>query len=218
MKFRWMWMACLAFMTSCGKEIPSDIIQPLKMEKVLYDYHLSMGVSSNMDNAEKEACKKFVFQKHGISEAEFDSSMVWYTRETKELTAIYNNLDRKFNQEHKQIERLLETIDKTIDSYNNITNKYVTYKDYKYEEELEINIAFLYGESETNALVVHSISTPEEFMKTWEVEKVEGVSEWAKEAWQWAKEKGYLDGTNPKGTVTREMLAQVLFNLFGKEK
>jgi N-acetylmuramoyl-L-alanine amidase len=38
------------------------------------------------------------------------------------------------------------------------------------------------------------------------------------EAWNWCKEKGYLDGTNPKGTVTREMLAQVLFNLFGKEK
>ena len=47
---------------------------------------------------------------------------------------------------------------------------------------------------------------------------VEEVSEWAKEAWEWAKEKGYLDGSNPKGTVTREMLAQVLFNLFGKEK
>lgn len=44
------------------------------------------------------------------------------------------------------------------------------------------------------------------------------VSDWALDAWNWCKEKGYLDGTNPKGTVTREMLAQVLFNLFGKEK
>lgn len=45
---------------------------------------------------------------------------------------------------------------------------------------------------------------------------MEEVSDWAKTAWHWATEKGYLDGTNPKGTVTREMLAQVLFNLFGK--
>ena len=109
MKFRWMWMACLAFMTSCGKEIPSDIIQPLKMEKVLYDYHLSMGVSSNMTNAEKEACKKFVFQKHGISEAEFDSSMVWYTRESKELMSIYENLNKRFKREYEHVERLLES-------------------------------------------------------------------------------------------------------------
>lgn len=66
--------------------------------------------------------------------------------------------------------------------------------------------------------LIDTYKTPEEFMKTWEVKKMEEVSEWAKVAWNWCKEKGYLDGTNPKGTVTREMLAQVLFNLFGKEK
>lgn len=49
---------------------------------------------------------------------------------------------------------------------------------------------------------------------------MEEPSDWAKKAWEWAcaKERKYFDGTNPKGTVTREMLAQVLFNLFGKEK
>ena len=66
--------------------------------------------------------------------------------------------------------------------------------------------------------LIDTYKTPEEFMKTWEVEKMEEVSDWAKIAWEWCKEKKYLDGTNPKGTVTREMLAQVLFNLFGKEK
>ena len=65
--------------------------------------------------------------------------------------------------------------------------------------------------------LIDTYGTPEKFMKTWEVEKMEEVSEWAKTAWNWCKEKGYLDGTNPKGTVTREMLAQVLFNLFGKD-
>ena len=28
MKIRWTLVACLALMTSCGKEIPGDIIQP----------------------------------------------------------------------------------------------------------------------------------------------------------------------------------------------
>ena len=63
------------------------------------------------------------------------------------------------------------------------------------------------------------VDNPEEwekFKKELEGESMEEVSEWAKVAWNWCKEKGYLDGTNPKGTVTREMLAQVLFNLFGK--
>lgn len=65
--------------------------------------------------------------------------------------------------------------------------------------------------------LIDTYGTPEKFMKTWEVEKMEEVSAWAQTAWNWCKEKGYLDGTNPKGTVTREMLAQVLFNLFGKD-
>lgn len=40
-----------------------------------------------------------------------------------------------------------------------------------------------------------------------------GASKWASEAWQKATDKGVVDGTNPQGNVTREMLAVVLDNL-----
>lgn len=48
--------------------------------------------------------------------------------------------------------------------------------------------------------------------KEMEAEKVDNniVSDWAKTAWEKAKSKGVLDGTNPKGTVTREMMAVIL--------
>ena len=108
MKFRWTLIAGLALMTSCGKQIPSDIIQPKQMEKVLYDYHLSLSMSQSSKNVEKEAQRNYVFQKHNISEAEFDSSMVWYTRESKELMAIYENLNKRFRREYSHIERLME--------------------------------------------------------------------------------------------------------------
>lgn len=111
MKIQWTLIACLALMTSCGKEIPGDIIQPDKMEQVLYDYHLSLGMSQNSKSTEKEAIKNYLFQKYRISQAEFDSSMVWYTRESKELTAIYEKLDRRFKREHEHFERLLESRD-----------------------------------------------------------------------------------------------------------
>ena len=109
MKFRWTLIAGLALMTSCGKQIPSDIIQPDMMEKVLYDYHLSLSMAQSSKNVEKEAQKNYIFQKHNISEAEFDSSMVWYTRESKELMAIYENLNKRFRREYNHIERLLES-------------------------------------------------------------------------------------------------------------
>ena len=109
MKFRWTIIACLALLTSCGKEIPDEIIQPSKMERVLYDYHLTLGMSENSKNTEKEARKNYIFQKHGITSAEFDSSMVWYTRESKELMSIYENLNKRFKREYEHVERLLES-------------------------------------------------------------------------------------------------------------
>lgn len=111
MKIRWTLVACLALMTSCGKEIPGDIIQPEMMEKVLYDYHLTLGMGQNSKNTEKEAFKNYLFQKYQITQAEFDSSMVWYTRESKELTSIYENLDRRFEREHAHYEHLLDIRD-----------------------------------------------------------------------------------------------------------
>jgi len=42
-------------------------------------------------------------------------------------------------------------------------------------------------------------------------------SAWAKGAWDWAKSKGYLDGTRPKDPVTREELAAVLKNVADKK-
>ena len=38
-------------------------------------------------------------------------------------------------------------------------------------------------------------------------------SPWAKEAWDWAKKEGLLDGTRPKDTITREEIAVVLKRL-----
>jgi hypothetical protein len=96
-------------LSSCGKEIPDEIIQPSKMEKILYDYHLTMGMSDNSKNTEKEARKKYIFQKHGITAADFDSSMVWYTRESQELMSIYENLNKRFKREYEHVERLLES-------------------------------------------------------------------------------------------------------------
>lgn len=42
-------------------------------------------------------------------------------------------------------------------------------------------------------------------------------SSWAKEAWEWAKKEGITDGTDPKGTVTREQLATMLYRYHKRE-
>ena len=93
-------------LAGCGKQIPKDIIQPQEMESVLYDYHLAGGMTATQTNVQKEAYRKYVFKKHHITEAEFDSSMVWYTRNSKLLSEIYTNLSERFKKEEERIHRL----------------------------------------------------------------------------------------------------------------
>lgn len=45
-------------------------------------------------------------------------------------------------------------------------------------------------------------------------EQEQVVSSWAAADWEWAKEKGLLDGTRPKDPVSREELAIILHRLF----
>lgn len=106
----WTLLLGAALLVGCGKQIPTDVIQPDRMENILYDYHLSISMSNNLsysDNYQKEAYKNYVFRKYSITEAEFDSSMVWYTRHTEELAAIYKRLGERFRKEKKQVQTLL---------------------------------------------------------------------------------------------------------------
>ncbi len=41
-------------------------------------------------------------------------------------------------------------------------------------------------------------------------------SDWAKEAWEWAKKQGITDGSNPQGPVTREQVITMLFRAMKK--
>ena len=87
MKYPYLTLVLLAGgMFACGKKIPSDIIQPEAMENLLYDYHLASTLGNNLSGSEtkkRKAYYDYVFQKHQVTEAEFDSSMVWYTRHTE---------------------------------------------------------------------------------------------------------------------------------------
>lgn len=95
-------------LAGCGKNIPDDIIQPGAMEDLLYDYHLATTLSADLpytDNYKKEAYIAYVFKKHQTTESEFDSSMVWYSRHGDQLTAIYDNLKKRFERDEKQMRK-----------------------------------------------------------------------------------------------------------------
>ena len=85
----------LLLLVSCQVKIPKEIIQPDKMETVLYDYHMVQAMGSEITSTPEYQLKlyhSYVFDKHGITKALFDSSMVWYTRHPAYLTQIYADL------------------------------------------------------------------------------------------------------------------------------
>lgn len=110
-KFGWIILVSASLMTGCGNSMPDEVIPPAKMENVLYDYHLSLGISSQLPTSEdykKQAFKNYLFKKHHITEAQFDSSMVWYTRNAYELSTIYQNLDKRFSREKTKLTSMLQ--------------------------------------------------------------------------------------------------------------
>jgi len=50
-------------------------------------------------------------------------------------------------------------------------------------------------------------------MKGADTEMEDKPSEWAKEAWEWGKQKGITDGSNPQGTATREEVITMLYRI-----
>ena len=110
-KFGWIILVGASLMTACGNSMPKEVIPPAKMEKVLYDYHLALGISSRLPSSEdykKQAFKNYLFKKHDITSAQFDSSMVWYTRNSYELSQIYQNLDKRFSREKTKLTSMLQ--------------------------------------------------------------------------------------------------------------
>lgn len=85
--------------TACKSDTPDDVLSAVKMEAVLYDYHLaqSLAQQSVPDSADfyTRLYQSAVFQKHGINKAKFDHSMQWYERHTDKLKKIYEHLAEK---------------------------------------------------------------------------------------------------------------------------
>ncbi len=81
---------------ACKVEMPDDIIKPDKMEALLYDYHLAQAMSTDAgSDYKRKLYAEYVFEKHGVTKAEFDSSMVWYMRYPNKLYKMYGSLHDK---------------------------------------------------------------------------------------------------------------------------
>lgn len=102
-------------MAGCKIKRPSAVLPESNMEELLYDYHIAKAMGNNLpynDNYKKALYMEAVFKKHGTTQAVFDSSMVWYTRNTELLSKIYERLNKRLQAQQNEINHLIAIRDK----------------------------------------------------------------------------------------------------------
>lgn len=93
-------ISCL--LVACKPAIPRGILKPSKMEAVLYDYHLAenLPIKGSHTAVTREMQLQSVFQKHGITQKQFDESMAYYARHTSKLLDIYKSIDERYTEQY----------------------------------------------------------------------------------------------------------------------
>ena len=96
-------IAC-SIIVACKPGVPKGIIKPGKMEDILFDIHVADGMVQNNPTAannieyNRTLYRLGVLKKYNVSQAEFDSSMVYYSRHSDRLHEIYEGVAEKLNK------------------------------------------------------------------------------------------------------------------------
>ena len=88
------------FQLGCSSR-PDGVMSRREMRSFLVDYHLLEGVflaQRIVEEAEKDNYYHALFEKHGITKADFDSSLVYYTRNPKVFERIYNGVTNDLDE------------------------------------------------------------------------------------------------------------------------
>ncbi len=93
---------------ACTPSVPSEYIQPGEMEDILYDYHIGQAIVKAEHSGEQNDFKKTkyflaVLEKHGVTQADFDSSMVYYYSHLVRLKSIYTEVNERLAENAKEL-------------------------------------------------------------------------------------------------------------------
>ena len=91
--------------SSC-KQRPKGVMSKGKMKDVLYDYHLAQAMLTTIPESERSSNQDYidaVLRKHGITQEDFDSSLVYYNVNAEDLKDIYSDLRQRFEEENQTL-------------------------------------------------------------------------------------------------------------------
>ena len=94
-------------LVACSK-VPDGILSEKKMQAVQTDVSLAeamihLNPTDYPDQAHKEALFRSIFQKHGISQAEYDSSLIWYGKRLDIYIKVTDRIIADLNSRQKAL-------------------------------------------------------------------------------------------------------------------
>ena len=88
----------MLLLSACKPQVPSKYLQPDEMENLMYDYYLSQGISNSQPRTtdyDRRYNMQAVLKKYGLTNAEFDSTLVYYYNHMELMDAIYSNIQKR---------------------------------------------------------------------------------------------------------------------------
>ena len=94
-------LCAMLLLVSCKPGVPGDYLQPGKMADILYEFQMAQTLYDQQggDSLTLLSYRANIFKKNGVTEAEFDSSMVYYARHTRLLYDVYKKVGDRLNNE-----------------------------------------------------------------------------------------------------------------------
>ncbi len=97
--FTRIFLLTLVVLSSC-KEIPEGVIKPDKMEEILYDMHIAESVVEEdptkfRDKDRKREILAGVYAENNITKAQFDTSIVYYSKNLETYLKIYEKVSKR---------------------------------------------------------------------------------------------------------------------------
>lgn len=94
---------------ACSEERPDYVLSESRMADVLMDYHLAkaIGESNGVDSEDTPYYVLSAFEKNHITEAQFDSTLAWYSARPQQMDEIYSRVRERLQRERDGVHRLL---------------------------------------------------------------------------------------------------------------
>lgn len=104
---RLVFAAVILLCFACNERSKDNMLPVAKMEAVLYDYHLAQVIVGDLpfnQRYKKDLYFNYVYDKHGVTKAEVDSTLAYYARYPEGLLEIYNGLSARIAADIQRLE------------------------------------------------------------------------------------------------------------------